>query len=622
MTPLALALNSALLHLVWQGVVVAFLLWMTLAVLRRRSAGARYIASCAALGLLTLLPVVTACLAYQRPLVVPLRAGTGIVTAMFVSRIPAPTNWLALAQAWMLPVWACGVALLSMRLLWGFTKVSTLKRAGNPAEPDLLAMVSRLSERIGVARPVRVLISSLPNTSGVGPCVIGWLRPVVLLPTATLLGLAPEQLEAVLAHELAHIRRYDYLVNLLQMLVETLFFYHPAVWWISGRIRQERELCCDDIAVRSCGDAVGYARALTALERMRVLTPSLALGVQDGPLMYRIQRLLGATPREHGPSRLPGIVAILLAVTCFSTDVNPVKAQAPLPLPAPPSGPSLSPAPSRRAIPTLMQLTQANQPAPAENSSAIPSIKIEHSIDAKDKLVFFYAQNNTQSQSPPPSAGGAVTVEVTIDQNGEVSDARIVTGPAEQRRSALIRALSMRFPLEDAATHRWVDIPAPPPAPSSGQALLRPVPSRATVAEIQGLKGRIDVLRAQQAGASTADQAQIQNSIDASTRSLQQMELIAAGQDPLVGTTLEEIEISYLTDAERDQLIAKLPIRMHDVLTDNSMRAAVRVAHAAHPNATIYFGQTEGGQAGLVIIGPPPHIGREQLQYLAQPAVR
>ncbi len=84
------------------------------------------------------------------------------------------------------------------------------------------------------------------------------------------------------------------------------------------------------------------------------------------------------------------------------------------------------------------------------------------------------------------------------------------------------------------------------------------------------------------------------------------MELIAAGQDPLVGTTLETIEISNLTEAARNQLIAQLPIHLHDVLSDDSMRAAVSVAHTALPNATIYFGQTEGGQAGLVIIGPAP----------------
>jgi beta-lactamase regulating signal transducer with metallopeptidase domain len=307
MTPLALALNSALLHLVWQGVVVAFLLWIVLAALRGGSANARYVASCAALALLAVLPVVTACLAYTSPIVVD-RVPITLAVTVIVRPVPAEFNWLALMQAWLLPVWACGVLVLSMRLLWGCAKVSTLKRTGDPAEPAVLAMVARLSERVGVTRAVRVLISSLAD----GPSVIGAFRPVVLLPAATLLGLAPDQLEAVLAHELAHIRRFDYLVNIVQMLIETLFFYHPAVWWISSRIRQERELCCDDIAVRCCGDAVDYARALTALERIRVMTPSLVLGVKDGPLMYRIQRLLGAAPPEHGPSRLPGIVAILL----------------------------------------------------------------------------------------------------------------------------------------------------------------------------------------------------------------------------------------------------------------------------------------------------------------------
>src|SRR5580692_6312419 len=123
-------------------------------------------------------------------------------------------------------------------------------------------------------RAIRVLISTVAES----PSVIGWLRPVILLPAATLAGLEPEQLQAVLAHEIAHIRRHDYLVNLAQTVVETLLFYHPAVWWVSARIRHERELCCDDAAVAMCGDAVFYARALTSLERLRAATPRLAMG--------------------------------------------------------------------------------------------------------------------------------------------------------------------------------------------------------------------------------------------------------------------------------------------------------------------------------------------------------
>jgi beta-lactamase regulating signal transducer with metallopeptidase domain len=593
MTPFAMAMNSALLHFVWQGVVVAFLLWIVLAALRRSTANSRYLASCAALGILTLAPFVTMLLVYDRS-TTPVKFIPGVTifpVAVFAGPIAPPPDWLTLARLWLLPAWAFGVAVLSIRLLWGYSRLSSLKRNGTSAEPAVLAVVANLSRRIGVTRPVRVLISSLAD----GPSVIGCLKPLVLLPAATLLGLTPQQLEAVLAHELAHIRRYDYLVNIVQMLVETLLFYHPAVWWISSRIRHERELCCDDIAVRSCGDAIGYARALTTLERMRIMSPSLALGAQDGPLMFRIQRLLGAAPPERGPSRLPGLVAILLAATCFSTNMNPVKAEAPLLRPpAPPSAPALSSLPARPQVHALTQLAQATQAAHAA------------------------------SQAPSsPGDSGAVTVEVTIDRNGQVSDARVVTGPEDQRRAALLRALIMRFPLEEASTHRWVDIPTPPAASDLRQAMLRAVPTRAGAEQtIRTLQAKIATLRAQQAEASATDRAAFQQQIDESTQSLQQLEPIAAGHDPLVGTTLENIEISNLTDAARDQLIAQLPIHAHDVLTDDSMRAAVRVAHAAQPNATIYFGQTEGRQAGLVIIAPPPRLERSQLQYWPAPVER
>src|SRR5213075_1678041 len=120
------------------------------------------------------------------------------------------------------------------------------------------------------------------------PAVISWLRPVVLLPASTLTGLAPKQIEMVLAHELAHIRRHDFLVNILQAVVETLMFYHPAVWWMSRRLRIERENCCDDLAVAVCGDALQYARALTRLEELRG-GPRIALAANGGSLLTRVR---------------------------------------------------------------------------------------------------------------------------------------------------------------------------------------------------------------------------------------------------------------------------------------------------------------------------------------------
>jgi beta-lactamase regulating signal transducer with metallopeptidase domain len=248
--------------------------------------------------------------------------------------IAAPVTWLTILQTWTPLLWALGVLLFSARLLYACRRVSILKRQGHPAAPSILAQVSRLSQQMRIDRPVRVLVSTLAD----GPSVAGWIRPVILLPAATLLGLTPDQLESVLAHELAHIRRHDYLVNLIQMTIETLWFYHPAAWWISTRVRRERELCCDDLAVATCGDALCYARALAALERIRAeqpLAPELALGARDGGLLFRIQRLLGITPRETHWSRIPAFAAIILAITCFASNVNWARAQAPSPRPAP-----------------------------------------------------------------------------------------------------------------------------------------------------------------------------------------------------------------------------------------------------------------------------------------------
>jgi len=124
------------------------------------------------------------------------------------------------------------------------------------------------------------------------PAVLGWFRPVVLLPVRALTGLTEEQIEAVIAHELAHIRRFDCFVNLFQIATETLLFYHPAVWWVSQRVRAEREHCCDDEAIAICGDAVNYARALTLMEEWRT-APALMMAANRSPLGERVVRLLG-----------------------------------------------------------------------------------------------------------------------------------------------------------------------------------------------------------------------------------------------------------------------------------------------------------------------------------------
>jgi beta-lactamase regulating signal transducer with metallopeptidase domain len=206
--------------------------------------------------------------------------------------------------------WLAGVALLTLRLAGGWLWVQrATSRAASPAAEPWQAMAADLARRLRICRPIRLLESAVVEV----PTVIGWLKPVVLIPASALAGMAPHQIEAVLAHELAHVRRHDYLVNLLQAVVETLLFYHPAVWWISRRIRQEREHCCDDLAVSLCGDRVAYAAALADLEERRGGAGQLALAATDGSLLHRVRRLLGApTHAGRAPGWLAGAIAVLL----------------------------------------------------------------------------------------------------------------------------------------------------------------------------------------------------------------------------------------------------------------------------------------------------------------------
>jgi beta-lactamase regulating signal transducer with metallopeptidase domain len=324
MTPLAQALNTALLHFIWQGLAIGLLLWIALFLLRRRSASVRYVANCAALVLLVLAPLATAWTAYMPPSaghVLWKSISTIAETPSFARPDAAPvgiSSGFQGLETWILPAWALGVSFFALRLMWCWGHTSALRRTGTPADSTFLEMVLRAAERTGVTRRIRVLMSSVAEV----PSVIGWMRPVLLLPVTVATGLTPEQLEALIAHELAHVRRHDYLVNLAQTVIETVLFYHPAVWWVSSKIRYERELCCDDLAVAAVGDAASYARALARLEEIRVFRPNLAMGAAGGPLFHRIERLLGGDVRQQGPSRLACAIGLLVGVACLALNMG------------------------------------------------------------------------------------------------------------------------------------------------------------------------------------------------------------------------------------------------------------------------------------------------------------
>jgi beta-lactamase regulating signal transducer with metallopeptidase domain len=427
MIAISQAVSAALLHFMWQGTVIAFLLWVALLLLRNRTPGARYLASCAALALMAALPAATGWFLCERP--VSLSASIAFVIPPAARSVSSsPLEWLAIVRQWIVPLWAFGVALFAIRLALAWRHVTVLRRAAKFAEGGVWEAASLLARRMRVTRPVRVLVSKLADA----PSVVGWLRPAILLPAAALAGLDIAQLEAILAHELAHIRRHDYLVNMLQTIVETLLFYHPAVWWVSSRMRHERELCCDDLAVRHCGDAIGYARALTKLERMRVM-PAPAVAATGGALMYRIQRLTGAVG-ECAPSRMPVVLALLAVALCVPLAVHRAGAQQ-------------QSAPTRRVFlgehPTTNVFFDA--PPGAEHGST--------DVQGGDAIAVEYPEDAVRQ-----GITGAVLVEATLDANGRAVDARVVTGPLELRKAALRGVLEGRFVNTTAGEVRQVTI--------------------------------------------------------------------------------------------------------------------------------------------------------------------
>jgi len=316
-------LGLTLLHFIWQGGALAALAALAMAL--TKSASARYALGIAALLAMVAAPIVTLIVLQQNSsarAVVPQPVSQLVLihtgnlsdphSAMGLSNgmHPAPTSAPDKSYLWLVQAWFLGVLLFSMRTAGGVLALERLRRReATPIGDTLLESCLKLQQRLGLHRVIRYCESVHLDA----PAVIGWLRPVVLLPVSTLTGLSEAQLLAVIAHELAHIRRYDAFVNLFQVAAESILFYHPAVWWMSQRIRTEREHCCDDIAIAMCGNPLEYARALTLMEELRA-APSLAMAANHGALASRVRRLLGI-PSLGAGMRTAGIAA---AVLCLS----------------------------------------------------------------------------------------------------------------------------------------------------------------------------------------------------------------------------------------------------------------------------------------------------------------
>ena len=291
-----------LVHFVWQGTLVGVLAALVLYACRHQQASTRYLIACAAMIAMLLCVTLTAALVEAPPASaasayapVAMTAGASADVLLPIpidpGRAASPLAGFRLEPLlpWIVSAWLAGVLLLLARVFAGWWRVRRLhQRALLSLRSSRQHAADRIAGRLGLVRAIRIV-----ELSGVDvPLVVGCLRPIVVLPIAAMAQLSAAQVEAILAHELAHVRRHDYIVNLMQTLAETLLFYHPAIWWLSARIRDEREHCCDDVAIAVCGDAAGYAAALTELEAWRNGELSLAAAATGGSLLNRVHRIL------------------------------------------------------------------------------------------------------------------------------------------------------------------------------------------------------------------------------------------------------------------------------------------------------------------------------------------
>ena len=326
--PFAIRIGWVCVHSLWQCLLVAAILHVALRLIPRRSTSevnARYLLSLAALVALPLLSALTFFASHASPIFTgqveqaasatpstlrgdstsasPGGATDGALTSrlgLARVRLDRLEPWLPLVSV----VWCVGAFLAGLRMVvgWALTR-QLVARANVSTEDRWQARVSNWCEELGINKAVRFLVSDAIDS----PLVVGWLKPVILWPAAALHGMTPQDVEAIIAHELAHIRRGDVLINLLQACIEVLFFHHPAAWWISAQIRTEREYCADDLAVRmldqrESGTKLSYARALLALEEHRSI-PLLSVAAKGGKLLDRIRRLVGVETAGQSPAR-------------------------------------------------------------------------------------------------------------------------------------------------------------------------------------------------------------------------------------------------------------------------------------------------------------------------------
>ena len=322
--PLIQSLGWTLLHFLWQGALVGAGYALLRLIVPASHAEARYAAGLTALALIALAPVLTLAVIYPHFIA---DAGAGDATVLdtgiaAVSATTAPESAFTLDTLlpWLVLLWGVGVAVMAWRALRQWQALEHIARRCARTSSELERMLASLARRFNLVRSIRVLVSDHIDT----PTLIGWIKPVILIPTAVALGFPRHQVELILAHELGHLRRYDHLVNLAQAVIETLLFYHPVVHWISREVRNDREVCCDRLVLRlTRGEPREYAQTLASLEELRLTAPRLAIAASGGVLLDRVRRIIDMpAPRLAAAPRPTLGLTILIAAAVMIAGIS------------------------------------------------------------------------------------------------------------------------------------------------------------------------------------------------------------------------------------------------------------------------------------------------------------
>jgi len=352
-SPLGMKLTFVLLHFVWQAAVL-YCAWRLISTFAPfRSPQARYGGALATLLLILLCPGITFGVLdirelpsrWENPANDSLRQdalianldrdaattagktanGQTVLSAAIEPSDDAFANAAYLMvqiQPYLMLVWTAGVIVLGFRLCISYLGTVWLRRVGLVAfESDLLVRYANLATRLNLLQLPPVAFSHRVSEA----MTVGLLRPMVLLPAAWMTEISPEVLEAVLSHELAHIRRQDLWINFLQRVAETIFFYHPVVWWISSEIRREREICCDEMAIEASGQRLGYAKSLEQiaswqLDHSQAALAAHFLGDRQGQLLGRVRQILGISTPQAGERSWPaGLMLMFIPLLLWAT---------------------------------------------------------------------------------------------------------------------------------------------------------------------------------------------------------------------------------------------------------------------------------------------------------------